>query len=471
MKNLGVVITDGVGYRNFILSDFIEEAKDKYDKVILFSCLPKEVYNSLDLDCEIIELAVYEENFLGWFFKKAKEVTHLQLHAKGNFGIADNLNIARPSKRTPRSFATRLIYLFSSKIHSEKWILRYNRWQQKTFRSNPITKQYIQLLKDNSISMLVFTHQRPPFIAPLIFAAEKLKINTSVFIFSWDNLASKGRMAGNFDYFLVWSDLMKQELLYFYQSIKESQISIVGTPQFEPYILKRYGYDITTFQNKFKLDKSKKTILFTCNDSSSKNDPIYLEILAKFISDKKLASDVNLIVRTSPAEEPMRFKTIVDTYPFIIWNYPDWKVKREGHQEPWTQRVPSIEDLNDLKSLLCYCDLIINVLSTITLDSFIFDKPVINPVFGNEQNGMYDDQRFLNYKHLSNLVASESSHIVKNEAAFLDAINIVLTSVDTKGDARKEFLKLQIGKPLEGTSKRIAEVLFKNTVSSDNVIK
>jgi hypothetical protein len=40
MKKLGVVITDGVGFRNFIASDFLTEAEKTFDKVVIFSCLP-----------------------------------------------------------------------------------------------------------------------------------------------------------------------------------------------------------------------------------------------------------------------------------------------------------------------------------------------------------------------------------------------------------------------------------------------
>lgn len=459
MKKLGVVITDGVGYRNFILSNFIIEAKQCFDEVIIFSCLPKTVYDNIDLDCTIVELEVFVETFYTWFFRKAKEVTHLQLHAEGNFGIVDNLNVTKSKENNPRGIATRFIHKWTKVIHSEKWILRFNQLQQKTFQSHTITKQYTKLLKEYNITMLFFTHQRPPFIAPLIYAAEKLKIKTVAFIFSWDNLASKGRMAGNFDYYLVWSDLMKRELLHFYQSVKENQVAVVGTPQFEPYIIEKYGYDKAKFINKFKIDSNLPIILFTCNDASSENDPIYLELLAKFIANGKLIKEVNLIVRTSPAEEPIRFKNIAENYPFIIWNYPDWKISREGHQEAWTQRVSSVEDLNDLKSLLNHCDLSINVLSTITLDAFIFDKPVINPVFGNDKNQLFDDQKFLNYAHLSKLVDSNSTDIVKNENEFLDAINKILALNDNKKNERENFLHLQIGKPLHGTSKRIAKTL------------
>ena len=460
MKNLGIVITDGVGYRNFILSDFIQEATINFDKVVIFSCLPKTVYENLNFEVEIVELAVFKETFKTWFFRKAKEVAHLQLHKQGNFGIQDNFNANKSTLKTNRGYATSFIYQLTALFHSEKWIQFYNQLQQFSFKNHPITKQYQQLLKNHEVDLLFFTHQRPPYIAPLIYVAEKLNIKTTAFIFSWDNLASKSRMAGNFNYYLVWSNLMKQELMQFYTAIKLENIAVVGTPQFEPFVQDKFGYDKNTLISKFKLDNQNPIILFTCNDSSSENDPIYLDLLANFIENKKLVTAVNLIVRTSPVEEPERFKTISEKYPFIRWNYPDWTIKRKGHQEEWSQRVPSVADLNDLKSLLNYCDLNINVLSTITLDSFLFDKPVINPVFGSCTNGMFDDQKFLNYQHLVNLVASNASEIVKNENEFLAAINRILEEKDHRSKERENFIQLQISKPLLNTSKRIAETLF-----------
>src|SRR5690606_11557380 len=98
------------------------------------------------------------------------------------------------------------------------------------------------------------------------------------------------------------SELMKQELLQFYSSVNPKQIQVVGTPQFEPYVLPRYATEKAAFMAKFQLDTNLKTICFSCGDvSTSKNDPLYIETIAKALQDDTFKT-VNFIVRTSPAE-------------------------------------------------------------------------------------------------------------------------------------------------------------------------
>jgi hypothetical protein len=56
-----------------------------------------------------------------------------------------------------------LTYNLTSALHSEKWIQRFNNWQQQSFKNNLITKRYASILEEEND--LLFTHQRPPFIA------------------------------------------------------------------------------------------------------------------------------------------------------------------------------------------------------------------------------------------------------------------------------------------------------------------
>jgi len=455
-KRLGLVISDGVGFRNFILSDFMKEAAETFDTIIIYSCLPVSVYAPYNLNCKIVEIEPFKERFITWFFRKAKELAHLRKFSIHNFGIQENFDLNYNTAGTVKGFTTRFIFRFIGYCCSEKWILRFTLWQELTYIFYPLNKEYNNILVTDNVDLLFFSHQRPPFIAPLITVARRLGIETATFIFSWDNLASKGRMAGIFDYYLVWSNLMKQELLTFYTSIKSNQVFIVGTPQFEPYLLSRYETSKEAFYITFNINPSLPTICFSCGDiSTSKNDELYIETIAELISENKIITPINLIVRTSPAEDPSRFYALQNRFPDIGWNFPKWSLSRKNHQEPWSQRIPSSEDLKDLRALLQYCDIGINMCSTMSLDFMLFNKPVINPVFGSSENGLYNDQKFLQFAHYERVVESGAVTIARNKTELLNGINEALFEPLKKQQQRTALIALQIGGKLLHTSKRI----------------
>ena len=460
MKKLGIVITDGVGFRNFIMSDFIDEATKQFDSVILYSGLPISAYESISQSkITIKELDVYVESKPVWFFRKSKEVAHLQKY-QSFYGMKDNLETGYPQNNSPRALLVKLIYFFTKLFPSDKSILLAEKLQFLFFSKNRITQTYLKLLEGDQPSHLFFTHQRPPFLAPFLYAAQQLKIPTSTFIFSWDNLASKGRMLGTFDYFLVCSHLMQSELLYFYPMVKKEKVKVVGTPQFEPYVMPKYETTAEAFHAKFRLNTDLKTICYSCADVSiGQNDPIVIRAIANAIRNNAIETKVQLLVRTSPAEDDSRFRSLREEFPEIKWNVPKWILTREGHAETWSQRVPSEEDIKDVRSLLEHVDLNINMCSTMSLDFMLFDKPVINTVFGNPENGLYDDQRFLKFGHFKKVVDSKSVTIAKNETELIDKINQALDNPNERAKERKAIIDLQASEPLEGTSKRIALTL------------
>ena len=313
MKKLGVVITDGVGYRNYVLSDFLIEAEKEFDEVVILSCLPASVYLG-KTKLRIIELSVFEEHFKTWFFRKAKEVAHLQRFKNDNFGFKDALTKNLSLQKSARGYAKQLISRFTAVFNSEKIIQKLERFQNISFLTDSVTKEYRSLLEVENFDHLFFTHQRPPYIAPLVIEAKKSSIATSTFIFSWDNLASKGRMAADFENYLVWSDLMRNDLLQYYPNVQRYNISVVGTPQFESHVLERYAMQKADFLNEFELDVSKKVICFSCGDiSTSKNDELYISTIAEAIKNNTI-KDAQLLVRTSPAEDPNRFREISGKY-------------------------------------------------------------------------------------------------------------------------------------------------------------
>ena len=321
MTKLGLVITDGVGYRNFVLSDFLDKAKVKFDTVIIYSFIPKEAFKA-HYELIIVELFDQREQFHHWFLRKFKEIAHLRLNSKDNFGIQDNLSANYNRNFTSHGLATRLIYFLTYFFHAEGLINAVERCQMRFLRAQKTYADYRKVLENHSVDVLLFTHQRPPYLLPLVAAARQMKLKTAAFIFSWDNLASKGRMAASFDHYLVWSDLMKRELRQFYRRIKPEQISVVGTPQFVPYVMPQYQSSKAEFHKKFALDPDQPTLCFSCGDvSTSPNDPYYIEIIAQAI-DSGVLPKLNLLIRTSPAESGERFEGLKQKFPWIKWNHP-----------------------------------------------------------------------------------------------------------------------------------------------------
>jgi len=133
MTKLGLVITDGVGYRNFILSDFLMAAKSHFDEVIIFSYLPKEAYKGLDQ--RIIVLDALKESFTTWFFRKAKEIAHLKRNRHNNHGIQDNLKTNYNRNWSTRGIATRFIYLMTHFFNSENSIGVFERYSFGVLKS------------------------------------------------------------------------------------------------------------------------------------------------------------------------------------------------------------------------------------------------------------------------------------------------------------------------------------------------
>lgn len=458
-KKLGVVITDGVGYRNFVMSDFLKEASEAFSEVIVYSGLATALFKVESYkNVTVRELEVFSEPRSTWFFRRLKEIAHLFENRKGNFGIEDTLSFNKPKGFTKRSILNRMVYIITSVFHSEAFIAAYEKWQFHSFKNNKITKSYFKLLENDQPDLLFFTHQRPPFLAPMLSMAKKLNIPATSFIFSWDNLASKGRMLGEFNKYLVWSQLMKEELIEFYPRTKVDCVTIVGTPQFEPYVLERYRVDKNVFYKKFSLEPSKRLVCYSCSDSAiGKNDEVHIRALWNFMEKH---NDLQLLVRTSPAEDGKRFETLMNEIPLIKWNIPKWIQTRTDHAESWSQRLPTIEDVLDLKSILLFSDINVNMLSTMSLDFMLFNKPVINTVFGNEKNGRYNDQRFLKYRHYKYVIESKAATIAKNKVELHKQLDKALNFPEERKEFRSKILDLEIGAPLKGTSKRIVNALL-----------
>ena len=114
-KKIGIVITDGVGVCNFILSDFLKEVKKSFQEVTLYSGVPLSNYKEELEGINIENLNVFKESKIIYFFRKLKETAHLCKH-KENFGMRHNFRNNAPKGYSQLAMLNRLVYFLKAHL-------------------------------------------------------------------------------------------------------------------------------------------------------------------------------------------------------------------------------------------------------------------------------------------------------------------------------------------------------------------
>ncbi|MGR6086942.1 MAG: hypothetical protein ACU4F9_02085 [Arcticibacter sp.] len=463
-KTLGLVITDGVGVRNYVHGRFLSISCNSFEKVVLFTGVPSDSLGSFfHENLEVVNMIVFSESRWSSFWRKTAEMAHLFRFQTP--AMREIIKMNSPKGRNAFAIRNRISWVLARLLSFFKLQALAGNIYESSLNEHPLTVKYKQLLVDYNVDLLFFTHQRPPQIAPMAIAGKQLGIPTVAYIFSWDNLSSKGRMPVLFDRFMVWSNLMKSELLQFYPTLDPNDVSVSGTPQFETYVYDEFGWSRLQLNRYLSLTDTdfRRIICFSCGDvSTSPNDAIYIDVIASAIKSGELGNNLMLLVRTSPAEDGSRFKELVTKYPSIVWNIPNWPQSNPAHPEPWSQRVPSMDDIHCLKSILQHASVSVNMCSTMSLDFALWDKPVINPVFGSLGNdlGLFPDRKYLKYDHYAKVIQTGAVTICANPDELVSAIRAALAQPEHYQYERKQVLELEIGQPLKGTSERFVKQLI-----------
>jgi hypothetical protein len=209
-------------------------------------------------------------------------------------------------------------------------------------------------------------------VAPLL-AAQDLGIPTACFIFSWDNLP-KGTKIIETDFYFVWSQHMKDELIFYYPHLKENQIIITGTPQFESHFDSTKLQTKEVFYQSHNLQDDKTYFCFSGDDvTTSPNDPRYLENTAKAVrSLNQKGYNLGIVFRRCPVDFSKRYDSVLAEYADCITAItPKWLKKAEN----WNTILPTKDDLELQVNTINNTDFVINLGSSMVFDYVIFKKP------------------------------------------------------------------------------------------------
>jgi hypothetical protein len=319
---------------------------------------------------------------------------------------------------------------------------------------------YCRVLQQLEPSVLFCTNQRAGIAVAAVLAARKLGIPTAAFIFSWDNLSSKGRIAAPFDYYFVWSDVMRQELVHYYPDVPLERVIIVGTPQFDPYRDSALVWSKDEFCRRIGADPNRPLICYSGGDRSIyAAEPEFVRILLDLIRSERISQRPQVILRPSPADEGHRYDALRADYPELLYSPPAWLHADPGN---WTRVVPQPADVQFLVNLTRHADMNINLASTMTLDFAIHDKPVVNVAFDVVEPpplGVALWDLYYGFEHYRPVVSLGAARFARSREELADHVNAYLADPSLDRDARRRFVELEVSGPLGHASARTAAAL------------
>ncbi|MFZ3272647.1 MAG: UDP-glycosyltransferase, partial [Lutibacter sp.] len=225
-----IFLPDGIGLRNFAFSDFYNLGiKDGFDIVHWNNT----VFDLNALGLKEIRIRESKLHLFTDILKNAKiHISLNQFIRRTNDKVYDTYRFPLSNKDIKSKLKTTLTKGIIKQLDSQNGLKIISQQIKRLECNTSYYKKCLETLKKEKPIFVLCTNQRPATaIAPLL-AAQELGIPTATFIFSWDNLP-KATMVVETDYYFVWSTHMKNELMFYYPHIKENQIFISGTPQFE----------------------------------------------------------------------------------------------------------------------------------------------------------------------------------------------------------------------------------------------
>jgi hypothetical protein len=437
-KRILIFTPDGTGIKNYLYSNVF---KNSSATLTLFHNFDDDTLAHLDREISIdtyLTIPKYKESVREKFLRELIHTARINFNTKAQ----QNPSIQAFRKRDHKTIKLKLFYaavsISARSFRSYPSILRLERKYDASLRMNTFYHEVKDVLKAHQPDVLFCTHQRA-LKAPTVFAAAKdLGIKTATVIYSWDNLP-KARLALKADKYLVWSEQMKKELETFYPEIVSEKIKVTGTPQFEFFQDEKHIIPKTEFYSKYGLDVNKKLICFSGDDiKTSPNDPHYLNNLAEALSEAGLRSTYQIVFRRCPVDLSGRYDWVIQKFPNLIVNIPPlWNF----NSKVWTAVYPQYEDIKLLTSLAYYCDVVMNVGSTMAFDFGMFHKPCIfiNYDHGPLKNWSVDT--IYRYQHFRSMPSKKAVYWLHSKA---ETAQVVTRAIEHPHTEIKEWFDVVV---------------------------
>ncbi len=455
-KKIMVLFPDGGGLRNFAYSSFKKLGDELGFETIYWNASNFPIKENLGFN--EIKIKNAKVRPLTPLFLRAKKHIELNLWKKKFTDLVyDKYKFPLSFKGVKNPFKSLFILLLIQIYASEKGLARLRKKIEKQERKTQRYKACKEQLLENKPQIVFCSNQRNSQAISIILAAKDLAIKTVCFIQSWDNVP-KAMNVYEADYYLVWSNLMKKELLMYYPFIVENQVFVTGTPQFETHFDESLALSREAFFEEHGLDNSKRYICYSGDDvTTSPLDQYYLEDLINVIRSLNLEGEnLGVIYRKCPFDSSDRYDLVLEQNKDVVKVInPLWeRVHGVG------DLMPLAEDAQLLYNICEHSEMVVNICSTTVFDFVTHNKPCVYLNYEQPQlkKGIRDIGQNYEYVHFRSMPSNESAVFCTDKEKLKGVVKKVINNEVSNVSECKKWFVIVAGEKPELASKRIWEV-------------
>ncbi|MEQ1500451.1 MAG: CDP-glycerol glycerophosphotransferase family protein [Parcubacteria group bacterium] len=431
MKTIFITILEGVESKNILRTGVVDRilSNNQSVKVVLFvknkeraEYYQKEFHHPR-ISYEVAEL--YEPNRLNKFFGMRKF----------HFLRTETTKLRATIVAEDRG---RLYYHYALTLHwilARKFFVRVFRFLDLTLVTDNYFDKYFEKYKPD---LILLADLFEDFETNFLRSAKKYKVFSIGLINSWDRVTARCILRILPDKFVVFNDVIKKEIVDT-NYIDDKDIFVSGIPQYDMYF-KPPTVTKEEFFKKTNISLDEKLIVYSpLGGKFSDSDWDIMDMLYQMNSENKFGDRVKILVRFPP-NDFVKDEDLVKR-PHLIYQYPGVRFSNKRNTD-WD--MTNVE-LEDLKNTLHYMSLMICYASSISVDSALVDKPVMNINFEVKENvGLSKSPTiFYDMTHYKKVLDTGGIRLVNNKEELMDWVNKYLINQNLDHEGRLKLISTQ----------------------------
>jgi len=281
---------------------------------------------------------------------------------------------------------------------------------------------------------------------PLVHAARRAGVPVWGVDLGWGHLSSPRRTIVPVDRLVVWNEEMRREAVA-YHGFSEAEIGLSGALRFDACLGCRDLPARDEFLRGLGADPARRLVtLATAPRDVYPATGRLAETLARAVAEDRLGPPAQLLVRVHPRDDPGRYRDLMGR-PFVFVEQPIARLDAVSGTPPSDLFTPTARDRAHLAATLAHSGVLVLFASTMTIEACVFDTPVVNVGF-DEEDGLplpLSIRRSYASEHYGPVVESGAARVASGPDDLVAKVRRYLEDPAADRDARRAIVERLCG--------------------------